>query len=353
MNAIFDVLDSTRRVEWNNIVKSFKNWDVYYLFEYSNSFSIHGDGEPLLILYTSGNSRLCFTVMKKDIADDKKFKDYLDKKKYYDLETPYGYGGPLTDNELSVDEQKDFIDEFSKFCLSNNIVSILFRFHPLLNNYCVLDKYAEYRYMHDTIYIDTKDEETINSNLDPKNRNMIRKAIKNDVQIVNKPITDYQDFISIYNQTMGNLNADNYYYFADSYFKSLYEMKDNAYISYAYKDNKVIAGSIIFFNDKYMHYHLSGTDREYRNLPATNLILYESAKLAVQKGIKTFHLGGGLSQDDSLFGFKKQFNRKDRLQFYVGRYIFDKDKYDYLLSVRKESDIEFDINNNRMIQYRY
>jgi hypothetical protein len=63
-------------------------------------------------------------------------------------------------------------------------------------------------------------------------------------------------------------------------------------------------------------------------------------------------LGGGLSENDSLFGFKKQFNKNGRLPFYVGRTIFIRSVYDYLLGVRKQLDAEFDPNNDFLIQYR-
>lgn len=291
--------------------------------------------------------------MKNDIASDIKFNQRLEKDKYFDMETPYGYGGPLTNGNLSKEEQEDFINELKSFCKENSIVSIFFRFHPVLKNYEELKNVIDFRYMHDTIYIDTKNEEVINNNLDSKNRNMIRKAIKNNVTVINKPIFEYKEFISIYNQTMKSLEANDYYYFDDKYFEALKEMKDNCYISYAYINEKPIAASIILFNNKYMHYHLSGTIKEFRNIPATNLILFESAKLAVEKGIEKFHLGGGITQDDSLFGFKKQFNKNDRLQFYIGRCIFDKEAYNYLLQIRKQIDSNFDDKNRNMIQYRY
>ena len=38
------VLSSNQKDEWNKIIKSFVNWDIYYLCEYAESFQIHGDG---------------------------------------------------------------------------------------------------------------------------------------------------------------------------------------------------------------------------------------------------------------------------------------------------------------------
>ncbi|GAE88919.1 hypothetical protein [Acetivibrio straminisolvens] len=34
--------------KWDNIVKGFKNFDVYYLSGYVKAFQTHGDGEPKL-----------------------------------------------------------------------------------------------------------------------------------------------------------------------------------------------------------------------------------------------------------------------------------------------------------------
>ena len=41
---------------WDKIVKSFKDYDVYWLSGYVKAFKIHGDGEPLLFFYEKGNT---------------------------------------------------------------------------------------------------------------------------------------------------------------------------------------------------------------------------------------------------------------------------------------------------------
>ena len=105
-------------------------------------------------------------------------------------------------------------------------------------------------------------------------------------------------------------------------------------------------------DSNFIHYHLSGSDWEYRKYSPNNLLLYEVACWANKKGIKKMHLGGGMSANDSLFGFKKQFNKNGRVKFYIGRTIFDSEKYKYLMEIRSKSDDKFDMNNNYMIQYR-
>ena len=62
---------------WNAYVRSFATWDVYYLCEYAVSLKLHGDGEPLLLCFEHGSERMCYVVMRKDIADDPRFHGLL------------------------------------------------------------------------------------------------------------------------------------------------------------------------------------------------------------------------------------------------------------------------------------
>lgn len=326
-------------------MKSFKNWDIYYLYDYAYSFFVHGDGDMFLIYFENNGERFCYSVMQRAIT-------CCQKEDYFDWETPYGYGGPLTDGIISKESQQLFLKEITEYCVSNNIVSQFVRFHPLFKNYEVLKSAIETRYLRDTIYIDTTDLDMIMTNMDSKNRNMVRKAQKNGVKIIRKKIDEIDDFIPMYNETMQKNGADDYYIFGKEYFDSLISMKENAFILYAIYEDKPISGSIMYYNDRYMHYHLSGSHIEYRNVSPGNLLLYEAACMANEMGIKCFHLGGGMTPDDSLFGFKKQFNKNGRASFVVGRTIFDRAKYYELLSIRKKLDSDFDINNGFMIQYR-
>lgn len=45
------IFNMNQAKEWNNLVQSFTNYDVYYLSGYVKAFQIHGDGEPQLFYY--------------------------------------------------------------------------------------------------------------------------------------------------------------------------------------------------------------------------------------------------------------------------------------------------------------
>lgn len=297
-------------------------------------------------------SHFCYVVMMSDIADSPKFSKIVEHKKYYDLETPYGYGGPLCDSPISYRAQKVFLKEITEYALEHGIVSQFVRFHPLLMNHEALPLVFDTRYLHDTIFIDTASTDLIMKNMDSKSRNMVRKASKNGVTIIRKEIEEYHDFLPIYRETMLRDEADDYYFFGEEYFKSQCGLRDNACIFYAMVEDKPIAAAIMYFNDRYIHYHLAGTKTEFRRFAPSNLLLYETACWACQRGIKRFHLGGGITQDDNLFGFKKQFNKNGRLPFVIGRTVFDPQAYTLLIDIRQKTDASFDSSNSRMIQYR-
>lgn len=355
MIAILRIIDENKSNEWNDCVRSFHNWDVYYMYEYVYPLAVHNGADMKLIYYEDDEikeERTCYAVLQKDVSEASAFLGLLDRGMYFDWETPYGYGGPLLEKALSEASSRRFVEALRAFCAETRVVTQFVRFHPYLENENSVPGLIERRYMRDTITIDTSCEGNILGNMDSKCRNMIRKAEKNGVTIHMASIDDYDEFAMLYEITMTRLGADEAYFFGQAYYEAMRKMRDNAFILYALHDGDVVAGAMFMYNHRYMHYHLSASDPAYRNLAATNLILYHAAKWAAKNGIILFHLGGGVTGEDSLFGFKKQFNKNGRKPFYIGRTIFDQEGYNYLLKIRKEEDPCFDENNQIMIQYR-
>lgn len=347
------VFTSQDTEQWNSYVKSFRNWDIYYLCEYAESLQLHGDGEPLLLYFEQGSERMCYVVMKNDIAAAPQFAGLLPVGKYYDMETPYGYGGPLTDAPLSEATQKQFMEELTAFCREQGIVTQFLRYHPLLGNHTAFTENTETRYMRDTIYMDTSSPELIFANMDSKNRNMVRKAERSGITVKQTPLSDYGAFLALYRQTMDKHHADDYYTFAPDYFEYLRDhLSDHAFLLYAMLEDSPISAAVFFHTNGTMHYHLAGSDIAFRNLAGGNLLLYEAALWGCEHGVHALHLGGGLAPDDSLFGFKKQFNKNGRRPFVIGRTVFDRNRYRELLAIRKAANPDFDTENGFMIQYR-
>jgi lipid II:glycine glycyltransferase (peptidoglycan interpeptide bridge formation enzyme) len=255
---------------------------------------------------------------------------------YFDLITPYGYGGFLFEGETSEENMRVFSEVFKQWLKENRIVSVFYRFHPQL---CTADRancYCSPIFLGYTIEMDISNEDVIWSNITSKNRNMIRKAKKNGITIGHgfswKLFTEFK---AMYDATMKKDNAEEYYFFNEDFYLSIFEnMKDVCEMFYAEYEGKKIAMSMMLFTNGRMHYHLSGSVLEYRNLAPSNLLLYEAAKWGCLRGLHTFHLGGGVgSGEDNLFKFKKEFNRNSNIEFAIGKQICNKEIYNKLVEI--------------------
>lgn len=320
--------------QWDAIVRSFQEHDAYWLSGYVRAFQLHGDGEPQLFFYEDGNTRGINVVMKRDIADDIHFRGKIDRGQYYDFATPYGYGGWL----IEGDHTEALFEAYTQRLKEQEIVSEFVRFHPMISNHEKCEKFYEVIRSGEVVHLDLSSPDAIWSNITSKNRNVIRKAIKNGIRIYNGRYPEiYRQFRDIYNKTMDKDNAEEYYYFGDSFYQSVLEdLPQNAQVFFAEKEDTVIAASIMLSTNGRMNYHLSGSLQEYSSLAPTNLLLYKAALWGSANGYKTLYLGGGVgSKEDSLFRFKRAFYRGELNCFYIGKKIFDQKKYDELVSVRE------------------
>lgn len=338
-----EIFNLSERQKWDEIVKSFPNYDVYYLSGYVMAFEVHGDGKPVLIYYTGDNgARAICVLMFRDVAKDTLFSGKIPAGRYFDAVTPYGYGGFIFDGEVDVAE---LTEEFHEVLRHNHVNSVFFRFHPVLANAMQNEDIVNVIPLGKTIAIDLSSPDVIWHNIISKNRNMIRKAEKAGVEIHHSSDPKFFEiFKEIYDKTMKSDHAEDYYLFKEQFYNSIgNDLKGNYEIFYATHEGMIISIAIMIFANNQMHYHLSGSLHEYRSLAPSNLLLYKAALWGYERGYITFHLGGGLgSGEDSLYKFKATFNRNSDYRFAIGKTIIDQGVYDFLLELRNFSQEQKD-----------
>ena len=346
-----------QKEEWDNVVASFCNHDVYYSHGYVEAFMLHGDDIPLLIYYETDSMKGMYVAMQRDLSVLPWTTGKIRSGKWYDLATPYGYGGWLFEGDLNAQNMKSFYAEYKDFMLNNNYVSNFVRYSPVLKNAEPMGQVSRVIDLGKTIAMDLSSEELIWQNIKSKNRNMIRKAIKNGVTIEHcKPTKELMStFKLIYDETMKNDHAIDYYFFKEPFYQSIIDsLNDSSEVFYALHEGKVVAISIILYCGDMMHYHLSGTVAEYRQMAPTNLLLYEAALWGCRHGFKVFHLGGGVgSGEDNLYKFKAAFNRNSDNQFSIGQEIFNLGMYNQLIDWRKEKEPAFRRDVSYFPAYRH
>lgn len=325
--------------QWDAVVRSFRQHDVYQLSGYVDGFRIHGDGTPLLLHYEDETLRGINVVMRRDVAYDPHFVGRLEENRYFDLATPYGYGGWILEG---CGKTEKLVEECEDWCLAHGVAAEFVRLHPILEEQSeLLAKLYDVVPMGPTIAMDLSSKEMVWANLTSKNRNMIRKAQKSGLTVCRAQCPEiYEVFRELYDQTMDRDNADQYYYFAPQFYTSILEKLTNqSQVFYARTaDGTIAAAAIMLTENGRMNYHLSASRRELQHLAPTNLLLYEAAVWGAENGFQTLHLGGGVgSREDSLYSFKKAFYRGNPMRYHIGKKIWNSEAYEMLTNMRQDA----------------
>lgn len=324
--------------------------DVYFTPSYYSLYQNYGDGEAQCFIFEKDGNIALYPFLRNPITP----LGYELDKEYYDIQGAYGYNGLVASSD-NPDFIAGFWKEFDAWCQESDIVAEFMRFHPLLNNQCFASPKMKTFFSRHTVALDLSLslDEIWTQQFSSKNRNMIRKAEKEGVTIVESE--DYETFRKLYDGTMTNLNAENYYFFPQSYYDEYKEsFKDNSILFFAMLDGKVIAGSMFMFSQDYAHYHLSARDRKYSKYAPNNLILWHGIQKAKEKGCKWFHFGGGTTGDetDSLLLFKQNFS-KTKTEFWIGKRVHNSQVYESIVEQWKTMHHEsYSHNQVKLLGYR-
>lgn len=322
--------------------------DIYFSEEYLDLNK--NDGIPECFIFQENENIWLFPYIKKQILYNNKI--------FWDFESQYGYGGPISNcNESNF--IKRVHTAFLDLMKNEGFVAGLIRFHPLFNNHLLIEDIAKIFFNRNTIGIDlTKSIETIwTDEIHSKHRNSIRKAEKLNLNyVVDYDYKYYDDFKKVYFNTMEKNNADPFYFFDKTYFETLkIKFQNKSFLAHVLYNDKIISSAIFFYSHNYAHYHLSGSDENFLSLNPNTYLIYKTIEHVKSINKEILHLGGGsdTSVDNSLFRFKARFS-KMQYNFYMGEIIINKNIYNNLCNEWENKNYEKNQKySNKILKYRY
>nr|WP_317364504.1 peptidoglycan bridge formation glycyltransferase FemA/FemB family protein [uncultured Blautia sp.] len=324
--------------------------DIYYNEYYGKLYESteHGKLEKFEIESEFGKIEHIFIKRNIELSMDKQ---------YYDIVTPYGYGGPIITQCKDKDKLLDqYEEEFKEYCTENNIVSEFIRFHPIFKNALDFQNIYNVVYSRHTVGTNLKDyDDPVQAEFSKSLRREIKKAEKNGVTVkTNLFPKDLSVFKKLYEETMDRNGADEYYYFPDSYYeyiiKNLGESVLEIQLIY---ENEVIASEMYFIEGDLMHAHLLGSSQKMLDLNAGVLLEATAARWGHDHGYQYIHHGGGRTsaENDSLYTYKKKYGKNTEFDFYIGKKIWNTEKYDELVA-KKERELDHKIDSDYFPKYR-
>lgn len=311
--------------------------DIYFNENYGKLYEKIEKGKAEIFKYEDENGLISNQFLLREIPIK------IDENKYFDIVTPYGYGGPIIEkckagkgNELV----NKYYESFKRYCEKNNIVSEFVRFHPILNNAKYFKEIYNAQCIRKTLGTNLKDfEDPVNAEFSKGCRKNIRQAINKGISYkITKGPDNLDTFREIYYSTMDRNHATDYYYFPEQYFDDILKFfKENIILVEAIFEGKTIASGLYFIYNKIIHIHLSGTLSEYLYLSPAYVLRYAVTLWGKQNGYELIHHGGGRSnsEEDSLYKFKKQFAKNTEFDFYIGKKIWNEEIYKKLCNRNK------------------
>lgn len=315
--------------------------DIYFHPGYASAHESIENGKAVQFVHRSGYGTVSHTFIKRKI-------DIIDNTEsaYFDIITPYGYGGPIVLECPNGDYSGllgEFMFEFSDYCKCNRIVSEFVRFHPLESNHLYLDGYYEIIPIKKTLGTNLVDlGDPFISEFSKKCRKKIEKCIALGMTFQVGVTEEFlNSFMNIYASTMNRHHALEYYYFDKAYFRDLLRIfPENAFIAMVFLNHEPIAAGLFLHFGRYVHVHLSGTSAAHIQLSPAYLLRSEVVRWSWERGYKFVHHGGGYtnSQGDGLFQFKKSFAQNTEFDFHVGKRIWDESAYEAFMRTREDSE---------------
>ncbi|PKH05297.1 GNAT family N-acetyltransferase [Moritella sp. Urea-trap-13] len=277
--------------------------DIYYQDAYAALYESN-DGELFNFVFQQAENKIIFRSIKRQITQ---VAGIPVTEELYDLETPYGYGGPLTNCYDSAFLTVAFA-AYKAECIKQHIVCEFIRFHPfnpLTQHDECFDFFCQERQV---VIVDLTLEQ-------PERWSKYSKTTRNIIRKTQKVLTRHQaddamdDFLNLYQQTMDKNQAAEFYYFDRDYFNQLSAIPGVELLAVKLADEHVSMG---FFmqTGELAHYHLSANNSELLRENGNYALLDFAFERAQQNGCKWMMLGGGRTSasDDSLFKFKTKFS---------------------------------------------
>lgn len=314
---------SSEWTEWLGLVLH----DSYHTAAYHRLAQAAGEGEPFLLVYGTRERFLAWPYLLRRVASH----DCA-----CDITSVYGYAGPLWKCDIS---DHDFQLAAIEACLATwkqqNIISLFCRMHPILGNgEMLLSPDVALTYQGQTVSIPltcSQDDRWDNF------RRQLRQHIKKCERMGFHTVFDaewryFEEFFSIYTETMDRNHADESFFYSRDYFLRLKAaLGEHASLAVCLANDEVASAALVLEQNGFVHPHLAGTKSTYLRYSPLKMLFSELADWGAARGNRMLHLGGGrgASDDDDLFRFKSEFSTS-RHGFYTARIIVNSSLYQEL-----------------------
>jgi len=307
--------------------------DFHHLPAYVRLEAERTGGEPLAFLAEEGERRFLLPLLLRPV----------DGTPLCDAASPYGYPGPvLTPSAADEGFVGRCLDALAEALRRRSAVTCFVRLHPLLpvpsGPLAERGRLVEHG---DTVWVDlTQPPEELWHQTDREFRRQINKHRREgQAAEMDERWEAFDDFVSVYHDTMRRLGADESYLFPRGYFTGLRAaLGERLRLCVVRAEGRLAAAALFTEVSGLVQYHLCGTHADFVRASPTKTLIHFARLWARERGNRVLNLGGGVGgRRDALLAFKAGFSPL-RAPFRTWRRVVDAAAYDALLRRRQADD---------------
>jgi hypothetical protein len=315
--------------------------DFFHTAAYHHSSQESGEGEAWLAVYGDRDRFLAWPYLLRRIG----VVEEPGLSGLRDVTSAYGYVGPLA---YGCSEDDAFLGEawnaLVQFWRNQDVVSVFTRFHPLLGNHRLAERFASsdptlgaspgLSFMGQTVAIDLLSPvQEVWKNYKRPLRQHIQRAERSGLVSTPDPAWNrLDDFMGLYHSTMQRNCAAPFYFFSAEYFQRLrYALNSHGSLMVTHAGDQVASAGLLIEYGGIVTAHLAASNDAFYGVSPCKTLLHDAHLWARQRGNRFFHMGGGRGAraDDPLFRFKAEFSEQHH-PYFTGRWILDEERYGLL-----------------------
>jgi hypothetical protein len=303
--------------EWDDLLEGLGLDDGYLRRAAVEAASLLEPSRPVFLGLAGPDGHVVLSLLVREIPDGNGLLDAV---------APYPYGGPLAAG--ASPPVAGFHEAYEEWCTANGIVTTFMRFHPRYGNQVLAPPGAVLERLADAAT--WRLEGDLFAGMHRSHRNKCRKAGGAGVEVTVDVAPERLDgFLALHAETMGRVGASTFYYFGPEYWETLRSGLGERLVRLdARLKNELVASEICVAGGGWLHYHMGVTSDAGRSLGAANLLVYETAVWARDRGFVELSLGSGLAgREDSLWAFKQRFSPHEGREYWIGKLVHDEAAY--------------------------
>lgn len=298
--------------------------ELYWHPDYHRANGIWEGAKPECLLLDSPPAFCLYPYLKHPIVGYESHPDACD------VQSAYGYGGPLFVGRWRDDERVEALSVARDHLEGIGAVAEFVRCHPEWVDSGLLSR-AGYRTMEVRTNVecelDGKSPDELPSLWAPQARRNLKRAAREGLQhIISEEVEHLLEFERLYARTAERVGMTPFYRFDHRYFEDLLKLDPDqvklVLVRLPGHAERFIAGAIILLAGTLAHYHLGASEIEFQSKRPNDYLYRVMATCARAAGCKRISWGGGFSApNDSLFRFKEHFGTRLVPVFVAGRVI--------------------------------